>query len=226
MSYCWILFDADGTLFDYDTAEANALQQSFEQLKHPYDVSYNQIYREINAKLWLAFEQGQVTQDDLRTRRFEELLNTIGSEAPPRTFSNLYLHNLSQQTILIDGAELVLKQLANRCRFVIITNGLTQVQRPRFRDSAIAPLMTDVVISEEVGCAKPDREIFDIAFEKMDHPPKADVLMVGDSLSSDIQGGFNYGLDTCWYNPIRKNNEIEADITFEITSLDELISIA
>jgi len=225
MSYRWILFDADGTLFDYDAGEAAALRQSFEQMGHSYDVSYNDIYRRINAELWLAFEQGQVTQDDLRIRRFEELLTAIGSDSDAPRFSHLYLNNLSQQTVLIDGAEAVLKKLAARCRFVIITNGLHQVQRPRFRDSAIASLLTDIVISEEVGFAKPDTAIFEIAFEKMNHPPKSEVLMVGDSLSSDIQGGSNFGLDTCWYNPIGKIRDIDVTVTYEIAALEELLTI-
>ena len=225
MGYNWILFDADGTLFDYDTAESAALRKSFEQSGHAYDMSYNNIYRQINAELWRAFEQGLVTQDDLRIRRFEELLTAIGSDADARRFSNFYLNNLSQQSILIDGAETLLKKLSRRCRFVIITNGLKQVQRPRFKYSSIAPLLTDIVISEEVGCAKPDPAIFDIAFEKMNHPSKRDVLMVGDSLSSDIQGGSNYGLDTCWYNPDRKTQDLDVIITYEITVLNELSRI-
>lgn len=225
MSYRWIIFDADGTLFDYDRAESEALMASFEQLGFPYDSKYNTVYRDINGQFWKAFEQGLVNQDQLRIGRFEQLLSTIDIEGNPHTLSNAYLKNLSRQTMLVPNAEQILSDLSGQCQFMIITNGLTEVQRPRFRQSSIYHFFADTIISEEVGFAKPDPAIFDIAFEKMHYPAKKEVLIVGDSLSSDIQGGNNYQIDTCWYNPAQKAPNSDLKIHHEISCLTELKSI-
>jgi 2-haloacid dehalogenase len=223
--YTWLLFDADGTLFDYDQAERFALERTFQQIGYPFEPHYLPTYREINAQIWLDFEQGKISQEKLKTRRFELLLDTIHIPANPQELSATYLVNLANGAYLMDGAEEILKKLWGRFYLAIITNGLTEVQRPRFEKSAIRPYISAIIISEEVGVAKPDKQIFDIAFEKMNHPAKHEVLLIGDSLTSDIQGGKNYGIDTCWFNPERKPGNPMITSTFEIQQLNELLGI-
>ena len=225
MPYRWILFDADGTLFDYDFAESAALEASFQQVQQPYRPEYTPIYRQINARFWEAFERGEVNQNDLRVGRFEELLKTIGLDHDATDFSNRYLKNLSTQRMLIPNAHQILEDLSGQCQFMIVTNGLKDVQRPRFSQSDIYHYFFDVIISEEIGVAKPDTGFFDVAFERMNDPAKEDVLIVGDSLSSDITGGNNYHIDTCWYNPEQKEANPDLKIHYEITSLNELKDI-
>ncbi len=109
---------------------------------------------------------------------------------------------------------------------MLITNGLAEVQRPRFAASSIRRHFEGLVISEEVGAAKPDPRIFDVAFAKMEDPKRTEVLMVGDSLSSDIKGGNDSGIDTCWFNPSGRNGEHGVEPKYEIRKLDELLDIA
>jgi 2-haloacid dehalogenase len=224
-TYRWLLFDADGTLFDYDKAEKSALANTFDQIGYPFEPQYLPEYRRINSQIWLDFEQGKITQEILKTRRFELLSEAINLPYDPRDFSTKYLANLAKGTYLVDGAKEIIKTLHQKFDLVIITNGLTRVQRPRFKESAIYPYIKEIIISEEIGAAKPDREIFDIAFERMNHPANEEVLIIGDSLTSDIQGGNNYGIDTCWFNPKQKTNEQAITTTFEIQKLDELFDI-
>jgi 2-haloacid dehalogenase len=108
---------------------------------------------------------------------------------------------------------------------MIITNGLRDVQRPRIAKSAIGGCFAGVVISEEVGASKPDGRIFEVAFERMGCPRKEDVLIVGDSLSSDMQGGSDYGIDTCWFNPQKKPRDPDVEIDYEIRDLRELLAL-
>jgi 2-haloacid dehalogenase len=224
MTYQWLLFDADGTLFDYDRAEAAALQATFAALGHPFVASYLTEYRRINHAIWLEFEQGQIDQVTLRARRFELLLAAINLQADAHAFSANYLLNLADGIYLMAGAEETVELLASCFNLAIITNGLADVQRPRFARSAIYPYIRQIIISEEVGAAKPAPAIFDIAFARMGQPAKNEVLVIGDSLSSDIQGGLNYGLDTCWFNPTgQPNGALEP--TFEIKTLTELPKI-
>jgi 2-haloacid dehalogenase len=225
MTYQWVLFDADGTLFDYDRAEATALRRTFAQMGQASRPGYVEAYRRINGQIWLEFEQGKISQERLRTRRFELLFEDVGIELSPETFSAQYLQNLAQGTDLIDGAEEVVQALYGWIGLMLITNGLQEVQRPRLARSALNGFFADLVISEEVGAAKPDPRIFDVAFEAMGHPGREEVLMVGDSLTSDMRGGVDYGLDTCWFNPKGRPRDPDLDIRYEIQNLHELLSL-
>jgi 2-haloacid dehalogenase len=222
IKYKWLVFDADGTLFDYDRAEATALEKTFVETGLGFEPTHAEIYRRINHQIWREFEQGRISQERLRTRRFEQLFEQIGVECDAATFSGKYLRNLAAASQLMEGAEDIVKRLHGKTGLMIMTNGLKEVQRPRFAQSAIGGYFDDIVISEEVGAAKPDGRIFDIAFERMDHPRKQDVLIVGDSLASDIKGGSDYGIDTCWFNPQRKPRDVAVEIRYEIESLEHL----
>ncbi len=221
MRYTWLLFDADGTLFDYNQAETHALRLTFEHFGYAFQPAYSAAYREINRQIWLDFEQGEIDQVTLRTRRFENLFEAVEIQLDAHAFSARYLANLSNRTDLIDGAEALVQTVAQTHNLAIITNGLADVQWPRFKQSTIYPYFQTVIISEEVGAAKPNPQIFDVAFARMNHPAKSEVLIIGDSLTSDIQGGINYGIDTCWLNIDEKANG-NLSPTYEIKTLTEL----
>ena len=225
MAYSWILVDADGTLFDYDLAEAAALRESLADVEVECTSEVIGTYRTINTSVWRAFERGEITQAELRTKRFEDLFESLNVRRDAAEFSRLYLDRLSRQAQLIGDAESVIRTLRTEARLVLLTNGLAEVQRPRLARSALRGLFDAVVISEEVGAAKPDRRIFDICFEHMGRPRREEVLMVGDSLTSDIRGGIEYGIDTCWFNPAHVINESELHPRYEIAALSELVPI-
>ena len=222
--YTWLLFDADGTLFDYDTAERTALERSFHDIGIPFEPAYLATYRRINGQIWIDFEARKITAERLKSRRFELLFSELQQSVDAKAFSDQYLLRLSEATYLIDGAEVLVKHLASSYQIGIITNGLTRVQRPRFKASAVAPYIDTMIISEELGVAKPDPRIFDAAFEKMQYPSRANVLMIGDSLTSDMQGGHDYGIDTCWFNPNNTENTFPFQPTYEIRKLSEMFN--
>ena len=225
MKYEWLLLDIDGTLFDYDGAESLALARTFGQMGLPFKPGHVATYRGINHQLWQDFELGKRSQNRLKVERFELLFDAIGVECNAELFSQRYLRNLATGSELFPGAREVVETLHGRMGLLLITNGLSEVQRPRLQGSAIGHYFGDMVISEEVGSSKPDRGIFDVAFEKMDHPRKEAVLIVGDSLTSDILGANNYGIDACWYNPGEKPDTLGLRIQYEIERLDELLPI-
>ncbi len=228
MTYTWFLFDADDTLFDYDKAESEALSRTFAQFDCVFDAAYLDAYHTINAQLWRDFERGAIEQERIKTLRFERLFTTIGLRSAPDavTFSARYLENLGNCAYLLDGAETVITALRGSVHLALITNGLQAVQRPRLERSSIGAAFEVIVISEEVGCSKPRPGIFDVAFARMGQPRKAEVLMIGDSLTSDIKGGSDYGIDTCWYNPNNTPRPTDLAITYEIRALRELLSLA
>ena len=220
--YRWLLFDADGTLFDYDRAERTALEQALAQIGVSFDPGHLATYRQINQALWQRVEKGELTPGFVKVRRFELLLAAIQVEHSPAAFSANYLECLANCSELVEDAEVVLGALHSKYRIAILTNGLTVVQRGRLARSVIRHHISDIIISEEIGAAKPAKAFFDTAFARLGHPAKSEVLMIGDSWSSDIQGAVQYGIDACWYNPGRKPRPADYQITREIASLREL----
>ncbi len=225
MRYQWIIFDADGTLFDYDLAENSALKLSFQHFGNDYKPEYLVLYRKFNKQLWDAFELGKVTIKRLKVKRFELFLNEIDIPANADKFSQQYLKQLSSGTQLIKGAENILESLSGKVSLILMTNGIKEVQRSRLDLSTIKSYFSDIIISDEVGVAKPDRKIFEIALENMSISDKSTILMVGDNLSSDIKGGINFGIDTCWYNPKQKEVDPGIRATYEINDLADILSI-
>ena len=225
MKYKWILFDADGTLFDYDSAEAFALETTLETFGQKATPTFFKMYASINSSLFRELERGQITLKELKTKRFKLLLNQFGFDIKEDDFSRQYIVNLSGASQLLPGAIETVKALHSRCRMLLITNGISKVQRSRLNASELKVYMDDAVISEEVSVAKPSKKIFDIAFKKMNMPAKKKVLIVGDSLGSDMAGGVNYGIDTCWYNPLGIQNDREFEVTYEIQDLREVVKI-
>lgn len=221
--YQWLFFDADDTLFDFQRAEAAALRLAFQRHDLVFHPDCLTTYREINHTLWQALEKGQITPPSLHLRRFELLFAQTGiTRISPADFGASYLQCLGGCAQLIDGTADILAQLRTTHRIAILTNGLQAVQRARLERSAIRPHIAEIIISEEVGAAKPAKAFFDAAFARLGHPAKPDVLMIGDNWTSDIQGAAAYGLDTCWFNPRRRPRPDHPPITREIASLHEL----
>ncbi|MFK8011103.1 MAG: YjjG family noncanonical pyrimidine nucleotidase, partial [Marinicellaceae bacterium] len=219
------IFDADNTLFDYDIAEKNALLKTLDDFSINYPKqSIIQMYHQINHKLWMQLETGEVkSQSEIKIKRTQQLFDALDVNRDVHKFAHDYLDNLSRNDQLLDNAMEVIQYLANTHHMIIMTNGMTQVQKPRFNNSPIRPYFKHVVISEEIKHSKPSTKIYDHAFDLMNQPKKSQVLMIGDSLGSDIQGGINYEIDTVWYNPKQLN--IHHNATYEINNLLEFISV-
>ncbi|MEC9488957.1 MAG: YjjG family noncanonical pyrimidine nucleotidase [Halanaerobium sp.] len=224
--YQLLLLDADGTLFDFDRAEEYALEKTFLDFTiKPRPEYHYQFYREINEAIWDEFEKGLISAEDLKAERFNRLFTTLELALDPKEFSTKYLDNLGEAAFLLPGAPELVRLLAEDYHLVLLTNGLARVQHKRLSLSPIEKYFKQIIISEEVGAAKPNPLIFSRALEAAGHQNKATTLMVGDSLSSDIKGGCTFGIDTCWYNPDRKTNDTSIQPTFEISQLSQLKEI-
>ena len=227
MSYELILFDADDTLFDYKKSEAYALSQAFANAGLEVGNEVVDSYRTINQQLWNEYEKGIVTLDHLRSERFRRLFEThaLAVDYPIDQFGQTYARHLGEGAFLIEGAEEICTTLReNGVRLAIITNGIKEVQLVRIKSTGMDKHFERMIVSEDAGARKPSERIFDYAFEKLGVTDKRKVLIVGDSLSSDIAGGFRYGIDTCWFNPKGLPNMTESKPTYEIGRLAELLA--
>jgi YjjG family noncanonical pyrimidine nucleotidase len=225
MPYRWLLFDADDTLFDYQIAEEKSLQHAFELIHIPFKKEIAETYRNINHDYWAQFEAGKIQLTDLRYRRFSDLFAHYALAADPVSFSEIYLDGLGLVADLNPDVLDIVTRLSTTHQMAIITNGITQVQYSRLSLSPIQTFFKHVFISEEIGISKPAAGFFDFVFQTIGNPPKEVVLVIGDSLSSDMTGGINYGLDTCWYNPRRIKNPNRLPITYEIQSITQVPDI-
>lgn len=198
----WIFLDADQTLFDFHKAEKTALSCLLEEYGLPGGKETQALYHEINGCLWKQFELGEVTRTQLQRLRFERLLAALGMfDGPaPEEMNSRYLDFLSQGAYLLPGAELLCKALFEAgYRLAIITNGISRSQHARFAASPLQPYFEKLFVSEDLGCQKPQKEYFDKVCAEIGLADRSQALIVGDSLSSDIQGGHNSGIPTCWF---------------------------
>lgn len=223
--YSTILFDADETLLDFHKAERTALRQVLLQFgMTPTDEMMDR-YSVINAGLWHAFERGEVTKEDIKNERYRRLFAEfgVGQGVDPRAVNDRYLEYLSEGGFLLDGAAELCRALKNAgYDLYVITNGVPHTQIMRLTQSGLLPLFTDVFVSEAVGAQKPFKPFFDYALAHIAERDPGKVLVVGDSLGSDIQGAANAGLDCVWFNPSGAVNDRSLPVTHEVKTLSEL----
>lgn len=225
MKYQILLLDADGTLLDFQKAEARGLEAAFSHYHLPFDENMLADYSAINKKCWEEFEQGLLDKKSLLVERFRRLFEKKSIHADPNAVRVTYQYELSLGSYLIEHAYEVCEELSKTHDLYIVTNGVASTQHRRLRESGLDKLMKGIFISEEIGCQKPQKEFFHYAFRHIPGFRRESALMIGDSLSADIQGGINAGVDTCWYNPFSKENTGNRNITYEIRDIRELLTI-
>ncbi|AKN30020.1 2-haloalkanoic acid dehalogenase [Clostridium carboxidivorans P7] len=226
MKYEIIIFDADETLFDFKKSEKYAFKNAMLEFNIEYDENYHlKIYSDINKAIWKEFEKRLITQEKLKVERFKRLSDKLNLKFDEVKFARSYMKHLANASFLYDDSIPLVESLHKSYKLSIVTNGLTDVQNKRIRKSIIAKYFQDIVISEEVGVSKPDSKIFELALNNIKHTDKSKVLIVGDSLTSDIQGGINSGIDTCWLNSNKIANTTKFKPTYEISNLMELNDI-
>lgn len=203
MAYTHVLFDADDTLFDFQKACRIALAETVETLAGQDIPGAFECYERNNVRWWKAFERGEVTMDQLSVGRFIDFTAQMGFDDSytPEQWRDEYQKNLGACPVLVDGAEQLCRRLQGKCRMYIITNGIAAVQRNRMSRAAIKDCFEEMFISQELGVRKPQQEYFDIVLRSLGEVESKDIIVIGDSLTSDVQGGIAAGLDVCWYNP-------------------------
>lgn len=226
MNYEYLLFDADDTLFDFPKAASRAFDAMCRTHGIPYTPEAYQLYHEINLELWAAFDRGELTKEFITLERYVRFLKALDLERDPAACNRDYLAALGEGVYPLPYAEEVCRELKARGhRLYIVTNAVASVQRSRLRGSVFAELFEAAFISEEAGAAKPSRSYFDYVRRQLPGLSADNALVIGDSLSTDIQGANNAGLPCCWVNPAGKPRREGLRVDYEIASLRELLDI-
>ena len=222
MKYNTILFDADGTLFNFHMSEACAIRKTMSLFGiEPSDERVAR-YSEINDRLWKMLEKGEIEKSVLLYRRFELFCEHYGFLCDAKEMARTYMESLSENAHLFDGAAELCERLSKHYRLYIVTNGVEFIQKRRFAKSGLAEYFSGVFISGVIGHEKPSVKYFEHLSSEIADFDKSKAIIVGDSLSSDIKGGVNFGIDTLWYNPKKLSNTTELEITYTATSFDEI----
>ena len=224
MHYRAILFDNDDTLMDFQTGNRNAINQLMNELGYHDPNRYDQ-YETVKLECWADLEQGLIKQSQVRMERFVRFFARYPVHGDARQAAERFAWLLGQQSIMLPHAEDTIRHIVKHLPVVIVTNGMTSIQESRFALSPLKTLVTDIVISEEIGFSKPDPEIFFSALRSLNVLPK-DALMIGDGINSDIRGANNAGIDACWLNPSGKTLPIDVHAEYMIKDIRECVQIA
>ena len=220
-----ILFDLDDTILDFKKAEAIALSGTLRELNIAPSEERIALYSDINAAQWRRLEAGELTRTEVLTTRFRIFFDAIGEQRLPEQAQALYEARLSQGHYFIDGAIKTLETLSSGYALYLVSNGNLRVQEGRLRSAAISHFFRDIFISEQIGADKPSPLFFDRCFARIDGFERSAAIIVGDSLTSDIRGGLEAGIHTCWFNPRRLQRDPAIPAEYEITNLRDLIPL-
>ena len=226
--YKYLLWDIDGTVLNFLASEAYAIRTLFKK--------YNlgtctddmiKLYSDINVKYWKMLERGELTKPQILVERFKEFFGIIGVEdvGIAENFNSEYQLTLGDHIEFVDKAEQILYSLKGKYTLVAVTNGTKTAQEKKLRLSGLYKVFDAIFISENIGWEKPSKEFFDHVFKTLGITDKNKVLIIGDSLTSDIKGGYMAGIDTCWFNPTKQENTLGIDITYEVDDLGEIEDI-
>ena len=226
MSYKFLLFDLDHTLLDFDAAEDVALTHLLKEEGVEEIQVYKDYYVPMNKALWKDLEQKKISKQELVNTRFSRLFAHFGVEKDGAYLAERYQFFLSKQGQIFPGVEDLLKNLIHQgYELYAATNGITTIQAGRLEQSGIATFFKEIFISEQLHTQKPDAAFYEKIGARISNFDKKYALMIGDSLSADIQGGNNAGIDTIWYNPHHLKNKSLAQPTYEIDSYQALLEL-
>ena len=225
MSYKILLFDLDDTLLDFGANEMDSLNKLFLQHGYTFTDELFRVYDGVNKQLWSDYENGNIALDEVLNSRFSGTLLKLGKTVDGMEWENEYRELLGNGHQLIEGALELCQSLSVSHRLFVITNGITKTQIKRLKHAGLYKFFEDIFDSQSIGFQKPSKQFFDYVMEHIKDFNIREALIIGDSLSTDIKGGLQAGIDNCWIN--RKSQKCSTDIqsTYTITSLTELCDI-
>ena len=225
--YQYILWDIDGTVLDFLASEAYAIRFLFQK----YGIGectdeMLKLYSEINKKYWRMLEKNELTKAEILIGRFREFFEAIEVDSSiAERFNEDYQLSLGDHIEFVDQAKEILLSQKGNYTLVAVTNGTKVAQEKKLHLSGLDEIFDAIFISENVGAEKPNRAFFDYVFKSLGITHNKEVLIIGDSLTSDMKGGFFAGIDTCWFNPSHNPNTLGIPVTYEIDHLSKVNEI-
>ena len=220
-----LLFDADGTIMDFHRSELEAVRESLDYFGLPSDDSVIERYSEINCNYWRMLERGEIEKEKLYPARWQTLIELYGFDCKADEISDKYIERLATKSYMIDGALELCQSLYGKFRMYIVTNGQKYIQEKRLFTSPLFRYFDDCYISEDIGYEKPSIKYFEHVAKNIPDFDPAKAIIIGDSLTSDMQGGINAKIDTCWYNPQNKTAPEGMKLTYTVSNFSQIEDI-
>ena len=223
MKYKVVILDLDNTLIDFDKMENASIIHCLKTHNLPFDDDKVEAYIKINKMLWEGLELGKYQKPEILTLRFEKWLTQFNLTGDPVSMNETFLAGIVDHLTMMESADKLLEYVKDKYIVVMMTNGVTTSQNAKLEKGQLRHYFDHIIISDEVGSHKPDSAIFEHMESLVGAYDKSEIIIVGDSLTSDIKGGINYRIDTCWFNP--KGLRSDMNITHDIRHLNELFEI-
>lgn len=222
-----VLLDVDNTLMDFDACAREAISRAFAARGLPHTDAVYPAFHEINEGMWRQIERGELTKAEHSRIRWARIFERLGLDADGPSFEPVFQQCLCETGAgaALPGALDLLRYLRGRYTLCAASNAPYRQQMSRLRNAGLLDFFDHVFISERLGCAKPSAAFFDACFAALGHPQRDEVLLVGDSLTADIAGGANYGIQTCWYNPHGAPRPESPRPTYTVAALGEIRTI-
>lgn len=228
-TFTTILWDVDNTLLDFNYSCRESLRQGFQAMGQTLTEEMLSRYFEINDKYWKMFERGEITKDEVLYKRFEEFFREYGLLDLPGvsidSFRIEFQKSLGNIYSYLDDSLSICKALQTKFKQYIVTNGVSSTQRSKLGLSGFSDVMTGLFISDEIGAPKPTKEYFEYCLEHIEEKDKERILLVGDSLTSDIKGANSAGIKACWYNPKEQVLPEGYHVDYEIMDLHQIFEV-
>ena len=218
----FLFLDLDDTILDFQKAEHVALSKTLREFGLEPTEHVVKRYNLINKAHWEALERKELTREQVLVGRFQVLFEEMGIAVEPVSVARAYEHNLSIGHYFLPGAEEAVERLSKKYKLYLASNGTARVQAGRLQSANISRFFEEVFVSQEIGANKPALEYFERCFARIPGLDKSKTIIVGDSLTSDILGGQNAGIATCWVNPHHKEGRADIRVDYEIESLSQL----
>ncbi len=218
----FILIDLDNTLIDFNECARHSIINCFNELGFTYTDKVFETFITENVKIWKRLENGEITKPQLRADRWNIILGKLGIHFDGTIVEEMFENGVAKGAYAVEGAYELLDYLKDKYKLYIVSNGFRFVQESRLKIGNFEKYFDDVFVSEDIGIPKPAKEFFNYCFEKLGNPDKNDIIIIGDSLTADIIGGINYGIETIWFN---KNSEPLPDNVKPTYTVDSLKAI-
>ena len=220
-----VLLDLDNTIIDFNECARHSIMNIFEDLGFHYDENVFNTFITENVKIWKRLELGEIDKPFLRANRWNIILGKLGIDYDGTIIEERFENGVAMGAYPVEGAYELLEYLHPKYEIYIVSNGFRFVQESRVKIGKYDKYFKELFLSEDIGIQKPDIRFFDYCYEKIGRPDKSELILIGDSLSADIKGGNNFGIDTIWFN---KNGDPESDIikaTYAVNKLKEIENI-
>ena len=218
----FLFLDLDDTILDFHKAERIALSKTLKDFGLEPTEKVLERYHLINRQHWERLERGELTRDQVLRGRFQMLFQELGHTVDAEAVAQRYEHSLGIGHYFLPGAQEAVQRLHKKYRLFLASNGTASVQHSRLTSAGLYPYFEKVFVSQEIGFNKPSKEYFDACFSQIPGFDLAKAMMVGDSLTSDILGGIQSGMKTCWVNPNHQNARSDIPADHEIESITQL----